>query len=61
MASKGQGTTDEITNVKNTIALVKWYDNKSVNMCSNFIASGIPDSVQRGNKKRKKIYSSGKT
>jgi len=54
MASKGQGTTDEITNIENTITLVKWYDNKSVNMCSNFIASGIPDIVQRWNKKEKK-------
>ncbi|KAL4111887.1 hypothetical protein QTP88_015763 [Uroleucon formosanum] len=57
MASKGQGTTDEITNIENTITLVKWYDNKSVNMCSNFIASGIPDTVQRWNKKEKKYVS----
>jgi len=33
---------------------VKWYDNKSVNICSNFIASSIPDTVQRWNKKEKK-------
>lgn len=46
MASKGQGTTD-VENVENNITLIKWYDNKSVNMCSNYIASGIPDTVQR--------------
>lgn len=57
MASKGQGTTDEITNIENTITLVKLYDNKSVNMCSNFIASGIPDTVQRWNKRDKKYVS----
>jgi len=54
MADKGQGTTDKITNVENNITLVKWYDNKSVNMCSNFIASDVPDTVQRWNKKEKK-------
>lgn len=53
MARKGQGTADEIRNVENTISLVKWYRNKSVYLCSNYIASDIPDHVQHWNKKKK--------
>lgn len=53
MASKGRGTTDEIRNKEDTICLVKWYDNKPVYMCSNFIASGEVEKVKRWDKKTK--------
>jgi len=35
------------------IGLVKWYDNKPVYMCSNFIASGEVEKVKRWDKKTK--------
>ncbi|XP_060862211.1 piggyBac transposable element-derived protein 3-like [Metopolophium dirhodum] len=53
LASIGKGATHEIRNDKNTIALLKWYDNKSVHMASNFIASGNVDHVERWDKKIK--------
>lgn len=53
----GQGTSDEITNKKKTLTLVKWYDNKSVNLASNFISKGVPDYVDRWSKKEKKYIS----
>lgn len=55
MASKGPGTTHEIRNSDNTMALVKWYDNKAVYMCSNFIGSGTVDNVPRWDKKIRHI------
>lgn len=59
LASIGKGTTHEIRNDENTIALLKWYDSKSVHvasnsMASNFIASGNVDNVERWDKKIKK-------
>lgn len=53
----GQGTSDEIPNKENTITLVKWYDNKCVNLASNFISTGVPDNVDRWSKKEKKYIS----
>ncbi|XP_025407032.1 piggyBac transposable element-derived protein 3-like [Sipha flava] len=52
----GRGSTYEIqSNVENAcaIGLVKWYDNKSVTLASNFITSGTLDYVQRYDKKLK--------
>ncbi|KAE9524126.1 hypothetical protein AGLY_015491 [Aphis glycines] len=54
LASIGKGATHEIRNDKNTIALLKWYNSKSVHMASNFIASGNVDYVERWDKKSKK-------
>jgi len=53
MTLKGRGTTDEIRNKEDTICLVKWYDNKPVYMCSNFIASGEVEKVKIWDKKTK--------
>lgn len=51
----GRGTTFEICSdmPNSNIGLVKWYDNKSVVLGSNFITSGIPDEVKRYDKKNK--------
>lgn len=56
MAKIGRGSTYEIRSyVKNAcaIGLVKWFDNKSVILGSNFIISGTLDNVQRYDKKLK--------
>lgn len=56
MSKMGRGTTFEIRfNVKNScaIGLVKWYDNKSVTLGSNFITSGVTDTVERYDKATK--------
>jgi len=50
-----KGATHEIQNDENTIALVKWYDSKSVHMASNFIASGYVGYVERWDKKNKNV------
>lgn len=46
----GRGTTDEISSFDKKIALVSWYDNKCVNLASNFVASGIPQKARRWDK-----------
>lgn len=43
------------TNNSCSIALVKWFDNKLVNMASNYVASGVIDKVKRYDKKKKFI------
>lgn len=53
LASIGRGATHEIRNKENTIALLKWYDSKSVYIASNFIASGSVYYVERWDKKLK--------
>lgn len=55
MAKLGRGSSFEIrSSVPNSkVGLLKWFDNKAVAMGSNFDISGIPDVVQRWNKKEK--------
>lgn len=57
MGKMGRGTTYEIRSSKTdngcSIALVKWFDNKPVNMASNYLASGVIDEVKRYDKKEK--------
>jgi hypothetical protein len=56
MSKMGRGSTYEIqSNVENAcaICLVKWYNNKSVTLASNFITSGTPDYVKRYDRKLK--------
>lgn len=52
-----QGSIYEITNVENNITLKKLYGHKSMNICSNFIASKILHTIQSWNKKEKKYVS----
>lgn len=46
LAKMGRGTSFEICSNHN-IALVKWFDNKAVQLGSNFISSGTPTIVQK--------------
>jgi len=51
----GRGTTFEVRSdvLSCNIGLVQWYDNKVVNLASNFITSGNTDVVRRWDKKNK--------
>jgi len=57
MRKLGRGTTFEVTtDVPGcNIGIVKWFDNKAVNLGSNFIASGEVDRVTRWDKKEKQL------
>jgi len=46
ISNLGRGVSFEITS-KLGISLLKWYDNKPINMSSNFITSGTPEYVKR--------------
>jgi len=50
----GRGTSFEVCSNHN-IALVKWFDNKAVQLESNFISSGTPTNVQRFDRKNKSM------
>ncbi|XP_022167869.1 piggyBac transposable element-derived protein 4-like, partial [Myzus persicae] len=54
LAKMGRGTSFEICSNHN-IALVKWFDNKAVQLGSNFISSGTPTIVQRFDRKKKSL------
>jgi len=48
----GRGISFGITS-KLGISLLKWFNNKPINMGSNFITLGIPENVKRWDKKNK--------
>lgn len=45
----GSGTSYEVSGIaqgqKSEIGLIKWFDNKGVNLGSNFITSGEPETI----------------
>lgn len=47
-----RGTSFEVSS-NHKIGILKWYDNKAVNMASNFILSGEPKCVKRYDRKNK--------
>ncbi|XP_060845829.1 piggyBac transposable element-derived protein 3-like [Rhopalosiphum padi] len=52
----GRGTSFEIKSIKNndcSVGILKWYDNKPVNIASNFISSGNSVKIKRWDKKNK--------
>lgn len=57
MRRLGRGTTFKVTSDVPgcNIGIVKWFDNKPVNLGSNFIASGEVDHVTRWDKKEKQF------
>jgi hypothetical protein len=55
LAKMGRGTSFEICCSNHNIALVKWFDNKAVQLGSNFISSGTPTIVQRFDRKKKSL------
>uniref|UniRef100_A0A8D0AN67 PiggyBac transposable element-derived protein domain-containing protein n=1 Tax=Sander lucioperca TaxID=283035 RepID=A0A8D0AN67_SANLU len=52
MAKKPRGSCDEVVSRDGKVALVKWYDNRSVVMASNFVGVGRMNEVQRWDKKK---------
>lgn len=54
-----RGTSYEVSRIaqgqKNEIGLIKWFDNKGVNLGSNFITSGEPETIKRWDKKHKQF------
>ncbi|KAE9521970.1 hypothetical protein AGLY_017629, partial [Aphis glycines] len=56
MSKMGRGTSYEIKskNINNfSLGILKWYDNKPVNIASNFITSGEVEIIKRWDKKNK--------
>jgi len=56
MKKMGRGTTFEISSdiPDVNLGLVKWYDNKPINLCSNVVASGKVDMIKRWDRINKK-------
>lgn len=52
MAKMPQGSCDEAVSHDGKVALVKWFDSRSVVMASNFVGVGTMDEVQRWDKKQ---------
>ena len=50
----GRGSYDEVTNEDGDVVLVKWMDNRSVILASNFVGVGSLDEVSRWDKSEKK-------
>ncbi|XP_046392264.1 piggyBac transposable element-derived protein 3-like [Ischnura elegans] len=55
LGKRGRGSYDELVSSESNIVLVKWYDNKSVVLASNFVGVEEMDEVRRWNKKQKKF------
>lgn len=53
MAKNGRGCNDEVCSADQKVVLVKWFDNKSVVIGSNFLGVGKKDQVERWDKKGK--------
>lgn len=53
LKNMGRGSTDQLTSEDGRICLVKWCDNKCVNLASNFCDSEIVTTVKRYDKKKK--------
>ncbi|GBN67016.1 Retrovirus-related Pol polyprotein from transposon 297 [Araneus ventricosus] len=51
--TKGRGFSQEITSLDGDVALVKWVDNRSVVLASNFLGINKEDEVQRWSKESK--------
>jgi hypothetical protein len=52
---KGRGFSEEISSRNQTVAMVKWYDNRSVYLASNFIGKGNQTNVRRWSKEEKNM------
>lgn len=53
MSKKERGNHDEVQSRDGKVVLVKWFDNRSVVLASNFVGVGDEDEVQRWNQKEK--------
>lgn len=54
MAKKGRGHSDSVVSNDEKIVVVKWQDNKSVHLASNFVGIGESNTAKRWDKKQKK-------
>ena len=53
LKKKGRGTSEQISSRNGDIVLVKWQDNRSVHLASNFVGVGIEEDIVRWDKKLK--------
>ncbi|XP_056320827.1 piggyBac transposable element-derived protein 3-like [Danio aesculapii] len=53
MSKKERGNHDQVRSTDGKIVLVKWFDNRSVVLASNFVGVGEEDEVQRWDQKEK--------
>lgn len=53
MSRKERGNYEEVVSRDGRVVLVKWFDNRSVHMASNFVGVGRTDDVQRWDKKQR--------
>lgn len=51
---RGRGSYDEVSREDGDVVLVKWMDNRSVVLASNFVGGGNEDTVSRWDKNEKK-------
>ena len=51
MSKKGRGSHDEVRSRDGKVVLVKWFDNRSVVLASNFVGVGDEDEVERWEQK----------
>ncbi len=58
MSKKERGNHDEVQSRDGKVVLVKWFDNRSVVLASNFVGVGDEDEVQRWNQKEKQYVKS---
>lgn len=54
MVKRGRGYSDSVVSNDDKIVVVKWQDNKSVHLASNFVGIGDTDTAKRWDKKQKK-------
>lgn len=54
MVKKGRGYSDSVVSKDGKVVVVKWQDNKSVHLASNFVGIGEIDLAKRWDKKQRK-------
>lgn len=54
LKKKGQGSYDQVVSVDGDVVVVKWMDNRSVALASNFVGAGESDEVDRWDRSNKK-------
>ncbi|XP_056116469.1 piggyBac transposable element-derived protein 3-like [Rhinichthys klamathensis goyatoka] len=55
MSKKTRGNHDEVRSRDGKVVLVKWFDNRSVVLASNFVGVGDEDEVERWDKKERQF------
>lgn len=55
MSKKMQGNHDEVRSRDGKVVLVKWFDNRSVMLASNFVGVGDEDEVEKWDKKQRQF------